>query len=244
MARAFNDAASQYLEINSSVISAAYPVSMACWLNSDADNLAQTLIFVGDKDVANHFHRLFIHGAVAGDPLRIASVGGGPTAVASTTTGYSANTWHHAAAVFTASDDRAVWIDGGSKGTNAQNVTPANMDRTSVARAGDSTPSEYMSGYIAEAAVWDAALSDDEVAVLADGYSPLFVKPENLVAYWPLIRDTDDDVVGGYDLTPANAPTVVAHPPQMKYPAPPLLFAGPYRTPRYPTVLYQIPAVY
>jgi hypothetical protein len=43
-------------------------------------------------------------------------------------------------------------------------------------------------GSVAEAALWNAAPSDAEIAVLAASFSLLFVKPGNLVAYWPLIR--------------------------------------------------------
>ena len=61
--------------------------------------------------------------------------------------------------------------------------------------------------------------------MLARGYSPLFVRPQNLVAYWPLIRDEDQDRVGGYDMAAYNTPSVAAHPPiiysaQLHIPAP------------------------
>jgi hypothetical protein len=78
-----------------------------------------------------------------------------------------------------------------------------------------------MSGSIAEAAIWNVALTDAKVAILAAGFSPLFVDPQSLVAYWPLVRDTDDDVVGGYDMTAYNTPTVASHPPKIFYPVSP-----------------------
>jgi hypothetical protein len=52
-----------------------------------------------------------------------------------------------------------------------------------------STACNWLSGKVAEAAVWNVALTITDVAVLNAGYSPLFVKPQNLVAYWPLARD-------------------------------------------------------
>jgi hypothetical protein len=63
--------------------------------------------------------------------------------------------------------------------------------------------------------------------MLAAGFSPLFVRPQSLVAYWPLIRDNDNDIVGGYDMTAYNTPTVAAHPPVI-YPVSPHVtyFAG------------------
>jgi len=71
---------------------------------------------------------------------------------------------------------------------------------------------------LAEAGLWDAALTDAEVAILGVGYSPLFVRPQSLVAYWPLVRDAKDRV-GGYDLTAGGGPVVAAH-PRIIYPSP------------------------
>ena len=55
--------------------------------------------------------------------------------------------------------------------------------------------------------VAQGALTDAEAAILAAGYSPLFVRPQSIRAYWPLIRGSADRV-GGFALTEHNAPTV------------------------------------
>ena len=73
-----------------------------------------------------------------------------------------------------------------------------------------------MSGSIAEPAVWNVVLTDAEVAILGAGFSPLFVRPQNLVFYPDLIRGLNDKV-GGLTLT-ANGTVVSAHPPII-YPA-------------------------
>lgn len=67
-----------------------------------------------------------------------------------------------------------------------------------------------MSGLIAEAAIWNAALTDAEVAVLAAGYSPLLVRSQSLVFYIPLVREILD-VVGGVTITNNNGSTVGDH---------------------------------
>ena len=220
MARAFDDASTEYLEIDQAVIP-NWPVTMAAWFNSDDATVTQAILSVVDKDVAAKMHFLEVAGAVAGDPVRMASITAGSPEYATSTTGYTAGTWHHAAGVVSAADARAAYIDGGSKGTNAVAEDPgAVLDRTSIGRLGDSTPSQYFSGGIAEVAVWNAALTDAEIIILARGFSPLFVRPQSLVAYWPLIRDTDLDIVGGYNLTAFNTPTIATHPPKIFLPAP------------------------
>ena len=50
------------------------------------------------------------------------------------------------------------------------------------------------------------------MAGLDAGYSPLFVRPQNLVFYAPLVREAVD-IVGGVALTPTNSPTISVHPP-------------------------------
>jgi hypothetical protein len=224
MSRAFARASSQYLEIDQAVVSAT-PLTMACWAYSvDAGN-RQFLMWIGDKDDAQRWYSISMDGNQAGDPVRLQRRNGSDVNVDSTS-GYSTSTWHHVAGVFTADNDVAILLDGGSKGTDATSVAPNSWDRTSIARAGDSSPGAYLDGRVAEAAVWDAALTDAEVAILAKGISPLFVRPQSLAAYWPLIRDSDDDIVGGYSMTPQNTPTVTVHPITF-YPAPRMAVTAP-----------------
>ncbi|GAI03312.1 unnamed protein product, partial [marine sediment metagenome] len=167
----------------------------------------------------------------------------GAWAYAKTSVKYTATVWHHAAAVFAAVDDRRVYMDGGNKGTEATSRTPGAMAKTAIAVMPSDAYSLYMDGYLAEAAVWNIALTDEEVATLAKGFSPLFVHPQNLVAYWPLIGklSPEIDVVGGYDVSLVNAPTFGGH-TGVIYPTAPIVVAGggapppPSRTPRAPTV--------
>jgi len=109
-------------------------------------------------------------------------------------------------------------MDGGNKGTNGSSRTPVGINTTWLGRFIDSSPQRW-SGRIAEAAIWNVALSDAEVASLAKGYSPLFIQPTALVAYWPLIghATTEIDSVGGFGLTVTGA-TKAAH-PRIIYPS-------------------------
>lgn len=217
MARSFDVGSSQYLEIDQAVVPNE-PFTMAAWAYAlDIDNHF-SILFLGDKDSGSDYHVLRMRGGTVGDPIG-ACTNDGAAVWANTSSGFSANTWHHVAGVWSATNSRAAFLDGGSKGTNNTPKTVDGEDRVSIGRTGDSTPLYYHDGYVAEAAFWNVALTDAEIAILAAGFSPLFVRPQNLAAYYPLIRDEDQDRVGGYDLTAYNGPSIAAHPPII-YPAP------------------------
>jgi len=216
MARLFDDGSSEYCEIDSAVVSSE-PFSMACWFYSDDIVNRQAAMCICDKDVTHQYHVLRLEANDTGDPL-IALSWDGSTNEAKTTSGYSANTWHHGCGVWAASNDRRAYLDGENKGTNSNSASISNLDRISVGRAGDSTPGYYMSGRLCECVVYDVALSDTEVAWLAAKYSPLFVRPDHIKAYWAFSID-DQDWMGDYDLSPQNTPSWAAHVPGMIYPA-------------------------
>jgi hypothetical protein len=90
--------------------------------------------------------------------------------------------------VWVATNDRRAYIDGGSKGTNGTSRTPSGVNKTGVGYLCRSSQTGYFSGRIAEVAVWDAALTDAEAALLGAGYSALFVRPQDLLVYWPMVR--------------------------------------------------------
>lgn len=220
MARLFDDVQTEYLEINQAVVSGT-PFATVFLFNTNDDSGYQTPFFLGDKDVDAEFFEVILNK----DDHKIWAItqqAGGVWAI--TSTNWSLNTWHHACAIFASSTDRRVLIDGGGKGTNATDKTPAGLDRTSIGRRGRLSATHYVSGLIAEAAIWDlsdwpgATASDKAdnfekiIGSLAKGFSPLFFSL-GLKAYWPLMRDEDIDVVGGYNLTPFNTPSIGSHPP-------------------------------
>ena len=218
MARLFDDASSEGLELGSSPITDS-PVTLACWFNSDSITADQTLIHINRSTGYPRGYSLIAAGAVSGDPIRAKTDYGSPASDDSTT-GYSANTWHHAAAVFDASLAYA-FIDGGSKGSGAFTQSLSGViDDLAVAHYVDTEngDSAYLSGSIAEAAVWDVNLTDAEIASLAKGFSPKLIRPQNLVFYIPLLNDDDEDIVSGLSLTATGTPTDSDH-PRIIYPS-------------------------
>jgi hypothetical protein len=215
MSRLFDDTSSQYLINTSSAIVQGPPYTLACWGYCDEDGTAPTAMSIGDKDSTSFWVRLTFKGNDAGDPILFQGFDDiGANFAASTSTGFSVNTWHHLCAVAASSTSWNVLIDGGSKGTDTTSAAAwTSIDHAAIGVIARSSLGAYMSGRLAEAAIWSAALTDPEVATLAAGYSPLFVRPASLVAYWPLIGRTSPeiDIVGGYDMTLTNSPTTAAH---------------------------------
>jgi hypothetical protein len=79
------------------------------------------------------------------------------------------------------------------------------------ARTASGTIGQYHGGQLAEVGVWNVALTAAEVASLAKGMTCDKVRPNALVAYFPLIRDLTE-IRGGLAVTNNNSATVANHP--------------------------------
>jgi hypothetical protein len=72
--------------------------------------------------------------------------------------------WHYVVGVWASSSDRKIYIDGVLKGDNsAVTISLPSMNRTSVGRYGDSTPSSYAFAHINDASIYDRELTADEI---------------------------------------------------------------------------------
>lgn len=221
MARNFVAASSQSLDSAVAVLTVA-PITLACWYFTTSNSTEQDLMSIGDTATNDERFSLTLLGDAVGDPVRAQTEAGGTNRSAITSTGYTINVWQHGCAVFASATSRTVYINGGSPGTNTDSATPSGLDATRIGRRANSTGGTFMGGRIAEAAIWNVALTAAEVAVLAGGVCPLLVRPENLVSYYPLIGNFSPelDLCGGFNLTLVNAPTAVDHYPGIIYPQP------------------------
>lgn len=217
MARVFDGAIPEYFEAVTVPVSTT-PLSICCWFNSTDWGSSNDLVAIADASVSNHYFRLRALSNTSGTPRVISArtQQGGNNHQALSTSEYTLNTWRHAAAVFASASDRRAFLDGGSKGTETSTATPANLDVTSIGRVGDSSPGGNMDGRIAEVGMWNVALTDDEIAALASGISPLRVRRSSLQAYYPLFAVGGDAINyagGGNTLTDTNTVTNGDHAP-------------------------------
>lgn len=223
MARNFERASSQRL-VNAGAPVTAYPLTMACWFRASEALNNKYLISIGDSAALSWFGLE----ATSSETVQAEAADAGLVRTATATGNFSIDTWTHAAAVFASSTSRSAYRDGTNKATDTYNWIPTGLDKVSIGVRNSSAYENYFSGDIAEAAIWDVALTDAEIAMLAKGASPVMVRPASLVSYWPLIgrESPEPDRVGGYNLTLTNAPIAAAHPRIFYVPKPKTLWIG------------------
>lgn len=205
-ARAYSTT-STYTRVSSALVTAA-PLTMACWFNLANTTAEHSLMGIFDVGGDVDYFMLLARGDVGGDPVaavaRRSSQG-----IANSTAGYTANTWQHAVGVFTSSTSRTVYLNGSNSATDTTSIVPAGLDRTTVGMRDRAAPTA-MSGSIAEAAIWNVALDAAEVAALAKGMSPRFIRPAALVYYAPLVREVRD--LKGNAVTDTSSQSSLDHP--------------------------------
>jgi len=213
MARTFQKTSSAYLTGPGAGVRKA-PLTMAGFIRVDAlefhaaislDNGGSHAFFLGVNNSGNA-------------QAQINAPGAGGFAQANSSGAVEAQRWHHIAAVYRNASLREAWVDGGGKGVDTTTAVPADATRTELGRiAGFAT---YLSGGLAEAAIWDCGLSESELGALARGRSPALVRPGALVFYAPLVGREDFDIARGLVLTPgAGGPGVSGHPRVVASPA-------------------------
>jgi hypothetical protein len=120
----------------------------------------------------------------------------------------SAGNWYHSLGVAAATNDRRVYLNGGNKNTTSNTVS------------GQSSLNQiHLGGYLGnswdgplqEFAVWNVALGDIDALMLGAGFRARLIRPQNLVMYFPLIRDAKC-LITGIEMTLQNGTVnTVAH---------------------------------
>jgi hypothetical protein len=207
MAYNFTSASSQYLSMTSSPVSGP-PLTLACWFNASQTTTSDYLVSV--SAAATNYFALAIFGANAGDPVGVFDYAGLGPHFAYTTAGYTANTWNHAAGVWTGLNNRTAYINGGNSSTNTSTQNNITLTRSQIG-ANAVVATNRMNGLIAEVGIWNASLTAAEIASLAKGMTCDKIRPQSLVFYAPLVRDLIDQK-GGLTITNNNGATVANHP--------------------------------
>jgi Concanavalin A-like lectin/glucanases superfamily len=200
MSRSFPGDATGRLIASAPITSA--PLSMGCW-GYTATGFSQYAIELSDSAAfSDQQYQLFVN---SDNTVRIHAPG---VSDAVTSTTISADTWFHMMATIDTSM-RKVYLNGGGTGTSTGSSSPSGIANLVLGADrvffGFGDPA-YFNGWkknLAEAAIWDIVLSDEEVAILASGISPLLVRPDHLVSYWPLIgcQDPEIDAFGAASLS-------------------------------------------
>jgi hypothetical protein len=208
MAYAFNGSSQSLTMAAPAGIGFNEPLTMACWFYTLSGSTAQTLISIGPPDNENLGY--WIRTGTTAKVLASKNNNTAPVTTLSLTT----SAWNHTAAVFVSSASRTVYLNNTSvfSSSTVANATGTAFTSMSIGRRHvvGTTP-QYLSGRIAEAGIWTAALTAEEILSLSQGASPALVRPGSLVFYAPLIRDLQD-LRGGLAIANNNGATVVDHP--------------------------------
>lgn len=154
---------------------------MAIWANLDIAAQNDMLFSIGTSGANNHRWSLESAATSVFRFVPRTSVQTSLLGTAAATTGI----WHHVCGIEYSSTSRAIFTNGADKQTNTTSRVPAGMNQTTLGILNDLTIP--FDGKLADAAIWNVALADEEVAALALGISPLRIRRTNLVRYYPLL---------------------------------------------------------
>lgn len=193
------------------------PLTISLLFETDQITNSKCLFSIG-RSADTPYSEYFIQRST--DSLIAYSKAGAAGAGATSSAVLVSNTWYHACGVFAADNDRRAYINGVNKGTNITNISPDPATQDNMKVGSRANANDYLQKFVgstAELGVWNVALTDEEVAILGLRYSPLFVRPQNLVLYLPMIRDEDRDIVGGFTFADVSDCGIATTSPRIYY---------------------------
>ena len=211
MARTFASASSQYMATATTPVTAA-PLTLSCWFKPANVTADMGLLSIQDTGVNQRFVLAFL-GATAGDPCRFR---GNAFSALSPTGLVSQGVWAHAAGVAVSTASRTCYVNGSGGTTDTNSVTPTGLDAIEIGSIGGTGRSSYADADICEAALWNVALTQNELTALSQGVLPLRIRPLSLVWYAPVwgFQSPEIDLTSGArSMTLTNAPAQANHAP-------------------------------
>lgn len=136
------------------------PMTMVGWFNVVNTTTIHQLFQIASG--TNRF-ALEMRGNEGGNPVGALTLDVGGFGIATSTTGYSVNTWHHVCAVFVSTVSRFAYLDAGGRGSNTTSRNPVSLVNTNIGAA-----SNGLHGLAADIRLYDYPLSDRGVERLYD----------------------------------------------------------------------------
>jgi hypothetical protein len=210
MAYDFNGS-TQHLSAGLSV--SGSPYTMHCFANRDISSVS-LCVTIARSNTGTYYSCLVPLNAANGDLLRF-QVSDGLASWAVTSQTISTGSWQSFGGRQTNATSRKVFLQGTATGTNSDSKDPTSMDRiligAGVTGSESTNVTNYFDGKLAEVAIWNTDLNDDEMISLSKGFRATKVRPQSLVFYAPLVRNLID-AKGGLTITNNNSATVADHP--------------------------------
>ncbi len=201
------DGVDDYVEHNTALVNGT-PFSISAWVKTSA-TANEAVFWTGNKDSSYHYFDLIIlNGHAAADARD-----GGTGSQAEGTTYINDGKWHHVVAVFNSSTYREIFVDGNLENTDTNFRAPTGINRWSIGKMRDATPALDFNGSIDEVAIYNRALTADEIkqhyinGLNSEQYcTPAVLEPfvptcgenhtQGIVSYWKADGDAYDYVNG------------------------------------------------
>lgn len=226
MARQFLAASTRMFEVNTGSSNMphgnAYPYTFHSWAYPEA---AITAIMFGTYDTVNTAAPGARTQQVATNQLQATFRDRNPTtnAAAVSSSAVTQNAWNGYTVKFEGNTSRTAYVNGGGKVTDTTNAPNGPMAHNYITvgcskySGGNLSP---FTGRIADGAMWNAALNDDEVNALGNRVNPGRIRPSHLIIHYPLNGKNSSDgehnlAKGGstFNLTSVNTPGIADHAP-------------------------------
>jgi hypothetical protein len=220
VSRLFVRSSSEAIEHTLAAPVSGTPLAILCWFRSFAAANSQyyTQVQIQDKDASDQFNALMLRVSSGGNREVWAQTRDsvGTSQAAYTSVQWSVNEWHHSAALFGAANSRFALLDAVPSTENTTSRTPTGLDSISAGRQGDSSPTHYFDGEIAELVILSVIPTLQQVWRHAQGIPAPVVWPGwAIAAYYPLFETDRDFPRGRYNMTPVNTPAWAPHPPKV-----------------------------
>ena len=192
-----------------------YPLAFTAWVRPD-DRGSENAVA---SDSGNGSSKQIRLGTVSGGKFQMGMRGG--TATSSVHYDNGNTTWFHLTGLFIASNDYKLYVNGSHDGSGTTNAPISDFaDSTTFyigtgVSSGTNIASKTWEGGIAEVAAYSVVLADKDIASLAAGFSPVMVRPDRLIGYWPLGGGhfpATVNPIGSTSLSVNSSPSAEAHP--------------------------------
>lgn len=163
------------------------PCSICCNFNADSTNAALTIPFATNGFAASNsqIFGIYLSGGAA---YQIQLRCNGTNIFAPGIT-YEREKWFSVCGVAESSSLRHLYVDGVCAGTTGTTVTFSNPQGIYIAGT-TNTISRLVQ--VSECALWNAALTPEEVLSYSKGIKASSIRPESLIFYAPLVNDIND----------------------------------------------------
>ena len=214
MAYQFTAASNQYFSVpDTASLDITGAITLAAWVKSSGSYGTRGIISKYETATNNRSYALALN--ASGNISGFFSPNGTSTNVRTNTGSTVLGTnWRHVAVTFVPSTSITLYVDGATESmtNNGAPMPPSIYSGAANLWIGSvSNTTSTWDGIIAEAAIYNATLTQPEIASLAKGMTCDKVRPQSLVFYAPLVRDLIDQK-GGLAITNNNGATVANHP--------------------------------